>query len=79
MVHRADRTADLIALGRKYGMEPKRMRFIYARKGHNAVRVLLEWKYGGHAEMAVEPPLLIHNSDGSYTKEILDIYGKENP
>ena len=27
--------------------------------------------------MAVEPPLLIHNSDGSYTKEIMDIYGKE--
>ncbi len=79
MVHRADRTADLIALGRKYGMEPKRMRFIYARKGHNAVRVLLEWKYGGHAEMAVEPPILIHNSAGSITKEILDIYGKENP
>lgn len=78
MVHRADRTADLISLGRKYGMEPKRLRFIYARKGHHAARVLLEWKYGGHPEMAVEPPLLIHNSDGSYTKEILEIYGKED-
>lgn len=32
MVHRADRTADLIAIGRSYRMEPKRMRFIYARK-----------------------------------------------
>ena len=77
MVHRADRTADLIAVGRKYGMEPKRMRFIYARKGHTAVRVLMEWKYGGHAELAVEPPLLLHNADGSYTEEVLAIYGKE--
>ena len=79
MVHRADRTADLIALGRKYGMEPKRMRFIYARKGHTAVRVLMEWKYGGHAELTVEPPLLLHNDDGSYTDEVLAIYGKETP
>lgn len=78
MVHRADRTADLISLGRKYRMEPKRMRFVYARKGHTAVRVLMEWKYGGHAELCVEPPLLIHNEDGSYTREIMDIYGKES-
>lgn len=47
MVHRADRTADLITIGRKYHMEPKRMRFVYARKGHTAVRVLIEWRYGG--------------------------------
>ncbi|WP_296954041.1 tRNA1(Val) (adenine(37)-N6)-methyltransferase [uncultured Dialister sp.] len=78
MVHRADRLADLISLGRKYGMEPKRMRLIYARKGHNAVRVLLEWKYGGHAELSVEPPLLLHNKDGSYTDEVMAIYGKES-
>ena len=76
MVHRADRVADLIAVGRKYRMEPKRMRFIYARKGHNAVRVLIEWKYGGHAELIVEPPLLLHNNDGSYTDEVMEIYGK---
>ena len=76
MVHRADRVADLIAIGRKYRMEPKRMRFIYARKGHTAVRVLIEWKYGGHAELTVEPPLLLHNSDGSYTDEVMEIYGK---
>lgn len=78
MVHRADRLADLISIGRKYGMEPKRLRLIYARKGHHAVRVLLEWKYGGHAELAIEPPLLLHHPDGSYTDEVLAIYGKES-
>ena len=76
MVHRADRVADLISIGRKYHMEPKRMRFIYARKGHTAVRVLMEWRYGGHPELTVEPPLLLHNTDGSYTDEVLAIYGK---
>lgn len=76
MVHRADRAADLISIGRKYHMEPKRMRFIYARRGHTAVRVLMEWRYGGHPELTVEPPLLLHNDDGSYTDEVLAIYGK---
>ena len=62
MVHRADRTADLITIGRKYHMEPKRMRFVYARKGHTAVRVLIEWRYG----------------DGSYTEEVCEIYGRKS-
>lgn len=78
MVHRADRTADLITIGRKYHMEPKRMRFVYARKGHTAVRVLIEWRYGGHAELVVEPPLLLHNDDGSYTEEVCEIYGRKS-
>lgn len=76
MVHRADRLADLIALGRMYRLEPKRARFVYARAGHSAVRVLMEWRYGGRPELTVEPPLLIHNEDGSYTEEVLAIYGK---
>lgn len=77
MVHRADRLADLIAIGREYHMEPKRMRFVYARTHHPASRVLIEWRYGGHPEVEIDPPLFIHNPDGSYTKEVLDIYGKE--
>lgn len=77
MVHRADRLADLIFIGRKYQMEPKRIRFVYARRGHAASRVLIEWKHGGHAELAVLPPLLLHNYDGSYTDEVLKIYGKD--
>ena len=76
MVHRADRLADLITIGRKYYMEPKRLRFVHARKGHSAVRVLIEWRYGGHAELEVEPPLLLHYDDGSYTEEVMEIYGK---
>lgn len=77
MVHRADRLCDLITYGRKYKMEAKRIQFVYARKKHNAVRVLVEWKYGGNVEVTVEPPLFLHYDDGSYTEEVLSIYGKE--
>ena len=77
MVHRADRLADLIALGREQGMEMKRLRFVHSHDGGEAVRVLAEWKYGGRPGLAAEPPLIVHNRDGSYTGEVLRIYGKE--
>ncbi|MDY6084842.1 MAG: methyltransferase [Dialister sp.] len=77
MVHRADRLADLITYGRAYRMEVKRMRFVYARKGHTAVRILMEFRYGGHPEAQVDPPLLLHKSDGTYTDEVLCMFGKD--
>lgn len=77
LVHRADRLADLIACGRAYRMEPKRMRFVYARKGHSAVRILMELRYGGHPEAQIDPPLLLHKSDGAYTEEMLHLFGKD--
>lgn len=76
MVHRADRIGDLLALGRSFHMEAKRLRFVYSHEGEAAVRVLGEWKYGGHAGVIVEPPLIVHKKDGSYTDEVLTMYGK---
>lgn len=77
MVHRADRFADLVWEGRKYRMEIKRVRFVQSHAGEEASRVLAEWKYGGNPGAKILPPLIVHEADGSYTKEILEIYGKE--
>lgn len=77
MVHRADRLADLIAEGRAAGMEAKRIRFVYSHAGEEASRVLVEWKHGGRAGVHVEAPLIVHREDGSYTDEVLMIYGKK--
>ncbi len=76
MVHRADRVGDLLAEGRAVRMEAKRLRFVYSHEGEEAVRVLCEWKYGGHPGVIVEPPLIVHEKDGSYTEEVRAIYGK---
>lgn len=78
MVHRADRLGDLIFEGRKAGMEMKRLRFVYSRKEDEASRLLAEWKYGGRPGLSVMAPLVVHHEDGSYTEEILRIYGKTN-
>lgn len=76
MVHRSDRLADLLVIGRAYHMEAKRIRLIYTHSGRKAVRVLIEWRYGGHPELIVDSPLIIHHDDGRYTEEIVEIYGK---
>lgn len=77
MVHRADRLGDLIAEGRAHRFEIKRIRFVHSHEGENANRVLAEWRLGGKADVKVLPPLVVHRPDGSYTEEMLSIYGKE--
>lgn len=77
MVHRADRLADLLYEGRLAGMEAKRIRFVCSHEGEEASRVLIEWKHGGGAGLHVEAPLIVHRADGSYTDEVLEIYGKK--
>ena len=53
-------------------------RHIHSRvvMNYHTARALLEWRYGGHPEVTVDPPLFLHNPDGSYTEEVLAIYGK---
>lgn len=77
MVHRADRLADLIEEGRKRRFEPKRLRFVYGHAGEEAKRVLAEWRRGRATGVKILPPLVLHKADGSYTDELLAIYGKE--
>ena len=37
--------------------------------------VLLEGIRDAHSRMTVEPPLVVYNKDGTYTEELLDLYG----
>lgn len=79
MVHRPDRLTDIFSTMRKYGLEPKRFCLVYPKINSNANHVLIEAKrsvqQGG---LICESPIIIHNSDGTYTKEILSIYNKED-
>lgn len=37
--------------------------------------VLIEGMKGGNPRMQVEPPLIVYQKDGSYTEELLEMYG----
>ncbi|OZU89511.1 SAM-dependent methyltransferase [Virgibacillus indicus] len=73
MVHRPGRLVDIIELFRKHRLEPKRLRFIYPKRGKDANMLLVEGVRDGKADLKILPPLYIYNEDGAYTKEAEDI------
>ncbi|MGM8213068.1 tRNA1(Val) (adenine(37)-N6)-methyltransferase [Virgibacillus sp. W0430] len=73
IVHRPGRLVDIITLFRKYHLEPKRLRFVYAKEGREANTLLIEAVRDGKADLKLLPPLIIYNEDDTYTKEAEEI------
>jgi len=78
LVHRADRFIEIISLLHENNLEPKRVRFIYPKNKDNSNLVLIEAKKNAKIGLKVLPPLYCHNEDGSYTNEVLKMFGREN-
>ena len=53
------------------------MRLVHPYADREPNLVLLEAVKGGRPRMSVEKPLIVYEADGSYTEEVLKIYGKE--
>lgn len=75
MVHRPFRLAEILGEMRQSRIEPKRMRLVYPSLTKEPNMVLIEGMRGANSRMTVEPPLIVYEPDGSYTKEILELYG----
>ena len=75
MVHRPDRMIEIINLMQKYGIEPKKMRFVYPKMGKDANILLIEGIKNGKTGLKVMSPLYTHNNDGSYVEEIREMFG----
>ena len=80
LVHRPNRLVDIICTSRKYGLEPKIIRFVHPKLGDKPNLLLLECIKGAKEELRFEKPLVVYNEDGNYNSEIYEIYGmvKEN-
>ena len=77
MVHRPERLIDIFELMRKYKIEPKRVQMIHPNVNKAPNIVLVEGQRDGGAYLKWEAPLYVYNEDGTYTKEINRIYGRE--
>lgn len=75
MVHRPDRMIEIIDKMKKYGIEPKKIRFVYPRVGKDANILLIEGVKNGKTGLKVMSPLYTHNEDGSYADEITEMFG----
>lgn len=76
MVHRPDRLVDIMEIFRKYKLEIKEMRIVYPKKEEQANLVLIKAVKNAKPFLKIDKPLYVYNNDGTYTKEILEIYNK---
>lgn len=74
--HRPERLSDVICAFRKSGLEPKRIRFVVDKNGEEPFLFLLDCRKGGKPGMRVEPLLVIKKKDGSFTEEMMSVYGE---
>ena len=61
---------------RNFNIEPKRIQFIYPKKDSNSNLVLIEGRKNGKSGLKLLNPIIVHNNDGSYTDEVLKMFGK---
>ena len=76
MVHRPERLVDILYFMRKYKIEPKQIRFIAPKMGKEPNLVLIKGVKNAKEFLKFDKILYVYNEDGSYTDEILKIYGK---
>ena len=81
MVHRSARLLDILIAFRKWGIEPKRIRFVYPKKtSESSLILLIEGKKSSKTgELKILKPLYIHNLNNDYTKEVKDIFNYNKP
>jgi tRNA1Val (adenine37-N6)-methyltransferase len=75
VIYHPCRLSELIDTLKKKNLEPKRLRFVHSTQSSEAKMVLVEAVKGGRTGLKVENPLFLYNGDGSYTEEMLEIYG----
>ena len=76
-VHQAARAFELAVLMQRHFVPPKRARLIHPSPGKAPNLVLLEGIKLGRDGVCWLPPLTVHDENGRYTEEMLEIYHKK--
>ncbi|MBE6153391.1 MAG: tRNA1(Val) (adenine(37)-N6)-methyltransferase [Firmicutes bacterium] len=74
IVHRPERLVEIIETMKKYNIEPKRLQFIYPNESKESNMILIEGKKNGNKGLKILKPLFVHEDNGNYRKEILDMF-----
>ncbi len=69
IIYPARRLADAVIKMRAAGIEPKQLSMIHAKPGAPGMRILLEGVYKGRPGLTVTPPLILYNTDGTWSEE----------
>lgn len=66
---------EILCEMRSAGIEPKRLRFVASKPKRAPWLMLIEGRKGANKGLKIEPELIVRNEDGSWSEEMLDIYG----
>lgn len=77
MVYRPSRLSEAFCAMHKYKIEPKIMRLVAPNEGKEANLVLIGGIKNAKPDLKIMPTLYVYESDGGYTKEIDEIYGRK--
>lgn len=75
MCHRPERLCDVISSMRKFGIEPKRLRFVSKNADGAPWLFLIEGKRGAKSFLNIEKNLYIETQDGKMSPELCRIMG----
>ena len=78
MVHRPDRLVDIFSIMRKYKLEPKLLRFVFSEKEQPPKLILIKGVKNAKPFLKIEKNLYIYDENKNYSKEIKEIYNKDN-
>lgn len=74
IIQRTDRFIEIINEFQKNNIEVKKVRFVYPKVGTESNIVLIEGRKNGKSGLKLLSPLYVHNSDGSYTEDVLKMF-----
>ena len=75
MVQRSERFLETIELLKKYRLIPKRIRFIYPKKGKDSYIFLIDARKNGKDHgLTILEPLYNYKENGDYSDEIIEYY-----
>lgn len=78
-VHRPGRLLDIVSAMRANRLEPKRIQFIYPKRGKEANTLLIEAIKDGKPDLKILPPLYVYEDNNEYTPEVRALlYGEGN-
>ena len=77
LIYISQELPDVLELLNSRGFKPSRIRFIHSRADQPAEKVLIE-AYNGRrpGKLIVAPPLIVYDSPGVYSGEVLGWYGR---
>ena len=74
LVHRCERLTEIFDILEQNKLYVKKIKFIYSKENTNSNMVLIECVKNGRRGLKVLPPTYIHNNDGSYRYEIINVF-----